>query len=259
MKKNQHVKRLATGMMVLAVVLGTAHAETELERRLLQDPAPHTNAPKSGAKVIAHYATTNGYLEGQPRNAERVAALKTSVDFCVKNPMVLPLQPPTEWPEFLHGFRIHVYTTERYLISYRRGWTYAGPMGDCSLMESSGYTAFLQSSAGQCNMDLIEKTAWGQCNMAAHRAAKPLMPMLPEPGPLQMVANLRCGVRNIVGTDNCIAVDGRMKPSYPLIVSRWADYGFHEKAVSAALDMEVSESIFAPHLQAGFKVTDKRP
>jgi hypothetical protein len=108
-------------------------------------------------------------------------------------------------------------------------------------------------------MDLIEKKAWGQCNMAAHRAAKPLTPMLPQPGPLQSVAGLRCGISKIFNTEMCLAVDGRMKPSFPLVISMWDEYGLHEKAVSAALDVEVSESIFAPHLQSGFTVTDKRP
>jgi hypothetical protein len=108
-------------------------------------------------------------------------------------------------------------------------------------------------------MDLIEKKAWGQCNMAAHRAAKPLTPMLPPPGPLQVFAGLRCGILKIFDNDGCIAVDGRMKPSYPLVINRWSEYGLREKAVSAALDIEVSESIFAPHLQAGFTLTDKRP
>jgi hypothetical protein len=248
-------------LATLVIGISAVHAETGLEQRLLHDPAPHTLAAKTGTKVIAHYATINGFLDGQPRNAERLVELKNAVNFCMKNPnpLALPLQPPTEWPDLLNGHRIHMYTTERYSISYRRDWTYGPTMPNCSVLEGSGYTAILQSSAGQCQMDLIEKKAWGQCNMAAHRAAKPLTPMLPPPGPLQVIAGLRCGVSKVFNTEMCLAVDGKMKPSYPLIVSMWSDYGLHEKAVTAALDIEVSESIFAPHLQAGFTVTDKRP
>lgn len=259
MKHNIHLIRIASTLFMLALCSGMSRAETALERRYLQEAAPHTTAAKSNAKVIAHYATINGYLEGLPRNAERLVALRESVDACVKNPnaFALPVQPPTEWPDFLHGYRLNVYTAERYLISYRRDWTYAGPLPNCSLLESSSYTATLQSTAGLCQIDLIQKTASGQCDMAAHRAAKPLQSMLPRSAPQQVVANLRCGNEKIFDTENCIAVDGRLKTSFPLVISRWADHGMHEKAVSAALDMEVSESVFAPHLQSGFTVAAK--
>jgi hypothetical protein len=94
--------------------------------------------------------------------------------------------------------------------------------------------------------------------MAAHRAAKPLPHGAPPQGPLQVVAGLRCAKITGMGMEGCQAVDGRMKPSYPLQLSLWSDYGLHNKAVSAALDIEVSESLFEPHAQAGFTVTAKK-
>jgi hypothetical protein len=154
------------------------------------------------------------------------------------------------------GTRIDTYTTERYNIQYIQTWVYGTYTEGCSLLETYGYSAALNSTAGRCYIDLIGKTASGQCNLATHRAAKPLMPMVPKPGPLQVIAGLRCGIFTLAVTDLCIAVDGRMKPSYPLVLSEWAEHGVHHKATSAALDMEVSESVFTPHLQGGFTVTE---
>ena len=257
MQTPANIRRMGASLLALAV--GLVHAETALERRIRVEPAPHTLAPASGTKVLAHYATLNAYLEGQPRNAQRLVDMKNAVDYCLKNPnpLAMPTVPPTEWPDYLMGWRSHVYMTERFRITYTHNWTYAGPMPNCSLRESDAYVAVLESMAGICNIDLVRKTASGQCNMAAHRAAKLIPAVLRSAGPVQVIAGLRCSVDSLMGTDQCIATEGRMKSTFFLTLSSWSDYGLHEKAESAALDMEVNESIFSPHLQAGFQVSDK--
>lgn len=256
------LQQVAGVVMALALGSGTVHASTALERRVLQGAAPHTTAPNSGAKVVAHYVTGSGFLEGMPRNAERLVTLKgPDLDFCMRTLQGLgkPINPPTEWPDYITGSRTDTYVTARYRITYRQNWNYGLNPSDCSLHEVYSRVADLESPAGACKIDLINKTASGQCSMAAHRGAKPLPPMLPEPGPLQVVAGLRCGMRNFIGIDQCIAVDGKMKSFYPTILSSGSDYGFREKATATALDMEVSEGLFAPHLQGGFSVTAKQP
>jgi hypothetical protein len=253
---------LLSAVVALGISSSTVHALTKLERRILQEAAPHTTAPKSGAKVIAHYATLTGYFEGQPSNAERLVKLKgPDLDLCVKRASVmgLPINLPTEWPDFFIGTRTDSYVTEHYNIIYNQGWAYAGYNTDCSLIEHSGRTAILASSAGLCTIDLDAKTAKGQCDMAAHRTAKPHPPVPPSPGPLQLIADLRCGIHNTTISETCIAVDGKMKPTLPLVLSYWSEFGLQSKARAAALDIEVSESVFTPHLQSGYRVTAKRP
>lgn len=248
----------AGALLILAIGLGPAHALTSLEQRILAEPAPHTTAAYSETKVLVHYATLTGYLEGLPGNAERLAKLKDDADVCVKvfNGYGKPIQLPTEWPDYLNGGRTDTYVSERYSIQYLHTWLYAGYTEGCRLLEVHLHSAMLQSTAGACKIDFIQRTAQGRCNMAAHRAARPVPPMLPEPGPLQQVAGLRCGIRKLAGVDHCIAVDGRMKPTYALVLSHWSEHGEHYKATAAALDIEVSDTVFAPHLQAGFRVTE---
>ena len=233
------------------------HAETVLENKIRNEPPIHVSSSEKPL-LVAHFASLIGFIDGVPNNAARLHQLHAAVDQCisVRNGLGMSANPPTEWPTHLNGLREDFYATDRFVITYYQGWVYGGLNQDCSYIEVGKFqsTAVLKSSAGACRIDLIAKTAKGQCNMDVHRNAKirPSMPVTKDG--IEHVAGLACQPRkDILGTV-CVAADGKMKPAFPVVLQRESEDGIHLTARQAALDIEVSERVFTPHLQGGFTV-----
>lgn len=254
--------RLAWCAALLAglICAGSAWAETALEKKIRDEAAPHMAVGSSEPTVVAHFATLIGFIEGNPGNAARLQALHETVERCVayRRGIGAPIHAPTEWPEHLNGTREDLYVTDRFAITYFHSWIYGALNPDCS-HQSPGdeqHTAVLKSRAGLCRIDLIAKTAKGQCDMDTHRNAR-----LRSSAPIArdataQVAGLRCQLLSDVLGDICVATDGRMTPTFPLVLSHGSALRGSMKAVRATLDIAVSERTFAPHLQGGFSVQE---
>ena len=248
----------------VTVYSASSYAETALEREVLNAPSPHTMVRQGKSVVTVHFASLRGYLVGSPNNEIRLKAVREQVDQCVaeKQSNGYPVKPPTEWPDHLNGMREDQYVTDRMAITYFQGWVYVAvsPI-DCSLFVSTSRreSAVLRSSAGLCQIDITKKTARGQCNIDAHRAAKTRNPTLSQSSAAtldakEQIANLSCQVQASVTGIACIATDGQMVAAYPLVLQRDSLQGMQLKATQAALDIRVDESIFAPHMNGGFTI-----
>lgn len=258
------MRKMAWGVLVAALSLcamlfsASGNAETALEHEVLSAPSPHIEA-HGEPQVRVHFASLNGYLDGNPNNKERLQKLHDDVGRCVANgnPTGGPVNPPTEWPDHLNGTREDFYVTDRYSITYFESWIYGYLDPDCNHMRQGVYqhTAVLKSSAGRCEINLITKIAKGLCDMAVHRTAIVRATSTPTAHATeQIVAGLKCEQRQDFMGKICIATDGKMTPVYPLVLSRQSEHGVQMKAMQAALDMNVSEAVLTPHLQGGFTI-----
>jgi hypothetical protein len=79
-----------------------------------------------------------------------------------------------EAPPHINGTQEQRESHSAYRIIYTQSWSYAVCDAGCRSIEQKSRTAFLDSSAGLCNIDLDAKTASGQCDRAVHRKAKML-------------------------------------------------------------------------------------
>ncbi|WP_211454813.1 hypothetical protein [Collimonas antrihumi] len=279
-----------------ALLSAPVYAETGLEREILNAPMPHESG-KGGKEVLVHYARLQGALQGDPDNAVRLEQLKRDVASCAatKREANLPVNLPTEWPEHLNGFREDFYATRNFAITYSAAWIYILNPEDCSVADGPALaakshsrsrglwtTATLKSSAGMCQIDLVAKTARGQCAMDVHRNARPSQgknpadviaqlkrnPAIPASvitqmeaampaasGPSKNILGISCQPERLLGDTMCVANGGSFTPAAKLVLERSSAKGISMTAKQAAQDVRVGENVFAPHLAGGFQVT----
>ncbi len=145
-------------------------AATEAEETMFKAPMPHRLLGGHGAKV--HLARLQGYLFGVHDNADQLLQLKASIRKCADNRGALPLRVTSVWPDFMHSHRTDAYFSANRSITYYKSVLYRIDPRDCGLYEHVISTALLLSAIGQCDIDLIEKTASGACDARAHADAK---------------------------------------------------------------------------------------
>lgn len=286
--KNNH-PRFGDVLIAAWVSMASAHvfAETALERQALSAPMLH-EAKLGGKEVLVHLVSLHGYLQGKPDNATRLAQLKRDVSLCAESHREngRPVKLPIEWPDHLNGVREDVYLTRNFSISYMSSWVYAMSPLDCSLIEEGGTStsASLTSSAGGCRIDLVKKTANGQCSLETHRNARvarsqngrvpaevidqlkrnPAIPasiaaQLADVGPVpgnvtKNILGLSCRQEKLLDDAYCSATGGTFTPSKKLVLERISPHGINMTAKRAALDVRIEEGVFTPHLAGGFKI-----
>ncbi|MFC5475469.1 hypothetical protein [Paraherbaspirillum soli] len=288
---------IAHGLLA-CLLTAPALAETSLERDILNAPMPHETS-KGGKEVLVHYGRLQGALQNDADNAARLEQLKRDVASCAatKRAAGTPANPPTEWPQHLNGFREDFYATKNVAITYGAAWAYVMNPEDCSVVDGPTLaaksasraraiwtTATLKSSAGLCQIDLVAKTARGQCGMEAHRNARasqaqnpadvvaqmkrnPNIPasviaqmqtMMPAAsGPAKTILGITCHPEQMLGDTLCVASGGSFAPAAKLVLERSSAKGISMSAKQAALDARVGENVFAPHLAGGFRITDQ--
>ncbi|PFH09441.1 hypothetical protein BCF11_1837 [Collimonas sp. PA-H2] len=293
----QFPRRLFAAASITALLSTAAFAETGLERDVLNAPMPH-EAGKGGQEVLVHYVRLQGALQGDPDNAQRLEQLKRDVASCAatKRQANQPVNLPTEWPQQLNGFREDFYASRNFSITYSAAWTYILNPDDCSVADGPTLaarsksrqrgiwtSATLKSSAGLCQIDLVAKTARGQCAMDTHRKARPSQgknpadmiaqmkrnPAIPASviaqmeavmpaasGPSKTILGIACHPEKFLGDTMCVADGGSFAPAAKLVLERSSAKGISLAARQAAQDVRVGENVFAPHLAGGFQVTE---
>ncbi|MUI16371.1 hypothetical protein GJV26_28520 [Massilia dura] len=291
--------RLATAAVTIGIPLalywGPAHATTEYETAVLKAVAPHATY-SGGAAVKVHRARLQGYFGGEGGNAKALAELKQGVQSCMKSlaDSGVTLRPPTAWPDWVLIAREDRYTTANRLITYTSGTTHIVNNSDCSLLSKPYQRALLASSKGVCQIDLVRKTASGECDTSGHADAAPTPRSTTKPpadlikqmasnpafaASMQKVAGLapvRGQQRTIHGvrcnswtqtmggkqTTLCYAIGGSFLPLRAmdndgfggLLLESSTPKGFELKAVDASLDTMVGNNVFAPYASGGFAV-----
>ena len=174
----------AISPLALALALGPlapAGAATPAEDTMNQSPMPHAKLGGNGPQVLVHWARLQAAPGANAVWKTQAQALRQDVQRCVaaqtKNGM--PVHPPTAWPDHSVSVREDSYGAANRSITYTRGLFYLVNWVDCSLIENKTSSARLVSDAGACVINLIDKTASGECDVQAHAKAAPPRPMQP--------------------------------------------------------------------------------
>lgn len=269
------------GMLLCFLLLPAtaAHAETDLEHRIKTQPMTHAGI-SGDEPVKVHWVQLQDWELSDIDNRAELARYHGAVERCLNSPRILGFtpNPPRQWPDRLFGAREDHYAAANYQITYFYSWRYVFDAGHCGLFENDRRTATLKSAAGQCRIDLQNKTAEGQCDTEAHRKAPasvrpPSSPasgvipqaslegMLPQAlGITKTIAGLNCDVYSHVNRKLCATDLGsfqtlRLRPDrgFSLLLEDIGPVGKLRRAEQAQLDTQVDEAVFEPHLHGGFK------
>jgi len=278
----------------LALAVSDAGAMTAAERRVQAATAPHLALGSAGKPVTVHYV----HQEDDNRNNQfmRTALdnLKRTVAVCVEGKRRLgqPAHPPAEFPDrFARGHSFE-YAAPNRRITYNVGYL-TGMADDCSLSEVETRTARLTSTKGDCDIDLVHRTASGVCDATGHADA-PRAPMPPRPsraqhdaamaamradprmaaqaalidqlanaptgpGPRRTVAGHECEMMTGFGggVGVCVSREGSFVPSTGTdgiaLMGNMAN--FKTTAVEAKFDIPVDAAIFTPYRAGGYTIT----
>lgn len=273
-----------------ACAAAPAQAMTAVEKRVDTASAPHLALNGAGKPMLVHFvhAKDDHRLE---IGASQLADLKQKVAFCVEANRRLgrPVRPPREFPEQALRANLFEYSAPNRRITYKVGYL-AGMAEDCSLVEAESREATLHSTKGTCEIDLVRKTAHGQCDAGGHadavrtppgpgraqqdktraaleadpRLAKQMAVLrrlsadLPPGGAKRSIAGLECEVMHaMAGASGCITRAGSFIPTVGIegvsLQGHWGPTG--TTAVEAKLDMPANPAIFTPYVNAGFTIT----
>lgn len=165
--------KLISAFAALFLLSPVAGAKTPAEETLLKTPMAHEKFRGKGEAVQVHYVRLQGYLEGIPSNAARLAQLKAAVKTCLFQRKLegKKVSPPTTWPDFLQRSREDVYYATNRSIRYLTTIAYDVNQEDCSLYENITQSADLVSMAGSCDVNLKEKSTKGHCPADGHAGA----------------------------------------------------------------------------------------
>ncbi|HEU4776684.1 MAG TPA: hypothetical protein VFS95_07635 [Telluria sp.] len=171
-------------VLLLACMLGPvpyAAAATPAEDAMNQAPMPHAKLGGNGPQVLVHWARLQGTPGANAPWKAQAQALREDVQRCVaaQTRNGQPVHPPTAWPDYSVSVREDTYGAINRSITYTRGLAYLVNGADCSLIESKTSRARLVSNAGACDINLIDKTASGECDVQAHAKAAPPRTMQP--------------------------------------------------------------------------------
>ena len=166
-----HIPACRTAVLWLTLVACMPTlAATPAEDAMFNAPMPHRLLGGHGAKV--HLVRLQGYFGGAQNNADRLLQLKSMRAECDYPGRTLPVRAISAWPDFVHSSRTDTYASANRSITYDRGLLYRIDPRDCSLHELVVSTAMLLSANGRCDINLIEKTAYGACDARAHADAR---------------------------------------------------------------------------------------
>jgi hypothetical protein len=174
------IKPILNGVLAFAAAAITASlpagATTPQEDEIFKAPMPHEVYGRQGAQVAVHRARLHGYFNGKDGNAALLARLKENVQACVADHQGTgqPVNPPKAWPDYMVAHRDDYYLAAQRSIHYSSGVSYQVRISDCSLLAKPVHTAKLESSAGICQIDLVNKIAKGRCDPDGHAGAKPM-------------------------------------------------------------------------------------
>ena len=290
-------KHVLVSFAALALYIPAAHAATAFERQADAPAAPHQRPAGGGTPVTVHFVHLKDDYRDSPLLATNLNVLKQAVAICTegRRRQGLPANPPTVFPDqFAHAHEF-TYAAPNRSISYFIG--YLVQMGeDCSLLETETATAQLQSSKGQCDIDLKRKTARGVCDPGGHADAAPprtppgrgeyernMAALAADPRMAARVAAIRqltsgaatgpaAGERRTIagvacemmsgapGIQSCMSKAGSFVPAGTggLGVTLYRALGKETStAVEAKFDMPVGAAIFAPYAQGGFSISQK--
>ena len=160
-------------LLCLAVASSVACAGTALEEQILRTPMPHTQLAQGGPSVKVHYVRL--HTDANESNIPRTMAdsFKQNMMVCVKvkQKMGMRANPPAALPQFANGVHKDTYVSANRRITYLHQYVAVVNDTDCSLKEFESHTATLSSANGSCKIDLVARTAQGQCDGALHAGA----------------------------------------------------------------------------------------
>lgn len=278
--------------LCLSLATAPALAATAVERRVDTATAPHLALKQGNKPVTVHYAHLKDDYRDSPGVKSQLDDLKQKVAFCVAtNPRRgLPVRAPAEFPEQALRVNEFEYSAPNRRIVYKIAYT-VRMADDCSLVEAEERSAVLRSAKGECEIDLVRKTARGVCDARAHadavanppapgraqiektRAALEADPRLaermavlrrlaggpaPAGGAKRNIAGHACEmVQGTAGIHGCVTRAGSFIPTVGVEgVTLQRTVGKESAtAVEARLDMKANPAIFAPYLGGGFTIT----
>lgn len=275
---------LALGLTFLIFITSQAGAETAIEHGLLAEKSPHLNLPVTGKSVRVHWVHQVQQLGDDTINADRLKALKDSVQACITthDGSGQLIAKVSAWPDLVSRVRLDVYMASNRVVTYAHGVSYALNAMNCGLIESESKRVTVRSSVGICTVDLMAKVASGNCVVEGHQAApaiqsvdaghtglpagSPALAMLPRPtGEVHRVGTQLCDVAiNPLDPDQgtqCYARGGafhghgnRIHPQgSALVVEATSKRGLTLKAVDVALDLTVPDQILTPQRLPGIR------
>lgn len=269
----------------LSLLLSNVHAETALEHEIFGRTMPHKRL--AGRDVLVHWVRLQGSAQPPQVNAAELEHLKQDVQKCAasRRQQSLSVNLVTQWPDRMQSLRADRYVTAAYEIDYESGAVYGGLTEDCALIERRSETAVLRSMAGVCRIDLVAKTAHGQCDLQAHVAARaprhltmaqigteraePPPNLPPEiaaqlaaispkaTGISKTIAGLRCEEETLNDERFCVAHGGSFRGKTNTVLEQTSSHGIQLQAIEAALDAKVDGELFAPHLAGGFRIEQR--
>jgi len=272
-----------------------AHAATSVERRVDTASAPHLALKPGNKPVTVHYAHLKDDYRDSPGVKSQLDDLKQKVTFCIaaNSRLGRPVRAPAEFPEQALRVNEFEYSAPNRRILYTIAYT-VRMAEDCSLVETEERNAVLRSTKGECEIDLVRKTARGVCDARAHadaaanppapgreqmektRAALEADPRLaermavlrrlsgapaPAGGAKRNIAGHACEmVQGMAGIQGCVSKAGSFIPTVGVEgVTLQRTVGKESStAVEARLDMKTDPAIFAPYQGGGYTITAER-
>lgn len=155
-----------------ALLAAGAGATTQEEEALARAKSPHQLYTHGGTAVKVHRVRLDGHLDPESGNDAVIAKLKKDVAQCLaSNGPKSALKPTTSWPTYFMSGRVDEYVAANRRIRYQSGLTYSMHPANCGLVGEISSAATLQSSKGICQIDLLKKTAHGDCDRNGHADA----------------------------------------------------------------------------------------
>ena len=134
---------------------------------------PHTQLGQSGPSIKAHYVRLHTGASESNIPSAMADSFKQNVLVCVKAKQKIGVRatPPSAFPQFADGVHKDTYVAANRQITYLRQYMAVVSEADCSMKEIESHTATLSSARGSCKIDLVARTAQGQCDTALHAGA----------------------------------------------------------------------------------------
>ncbi|GIZ52351.1 hypothetical protein [Noviherbaspirillum aridicola] len=212
-------------------------------------------------RVVGHYV----HLVSKQERETSPYGMRDLIDqhrTCVRNNKAdgkpYLLEPTGGWPATRSRAEREIYYSRTRTIAFNRVYRYRVKRSNCDLEERSYEKIVLRSAAGSCLARTTEKTAYGQCDVAAHRR------MVAPPPNARYPGFRKAGVRDIAGypcnvylgtppIEICIAqpksdfpiMDAFHDGHLPGLQLQWKDAVHDFKADVVRMNIEFPESVFS--------------
>lgn len=164
----------------------------------------HDHMPGEGLPV--HYVRLSGHGGD---NAVNRANLAASYKACAETQAAFgrPHEPAPVLPPIVQTHSAEIYYAANRTLTLKEGTLHFIDPQTCALAQRPHRMLELRSRAGRCDVDLLKKEAWGECDAALHAKAAPVaaLPASPE-GATRTLLGTSCQVHAVPALKSQVCV-----------------------------------------------------